>query len=360
MAINPMQRRSRNMFLLGFIIALMIGAGMSYFFYSKMKTIKTEKEAFENAQRALQKTVYYTETELKSGEEIILSELEAEYEGEEENDDKIEEVKEQRGVLVKKDVQTDIDYDSLIDASMFKYDYVQNEVEDKYEKINEDSTEQKDTYKRYYKKIRMKIDVPAGTIITKDMIEEVDEPTTSDQRLQEYNMIILPTYLKDGDYIDIRLQLPGGDDYIVVSKKRVVTSTADTIWLKMREDEILTLGNAIVESYIMKGTKLYATLYTEPGRQKASEITYLPGEKVANLIISNPNIIDVAKRELRNRYDNETDRNNRGNIESKLGENSGNTDETVAAGFQQEVTKMQSSRQQYVQNLQSESSTVEE
>ena len=363
MAINPMQRRSRNMFLLGFIIALFIGVGISYFFYTKMKGAQEQKEALE----ALQKNVYYTSTELKSGEEIILSELESEYSEEESNDEQKEEAKEKRGVLELKKIQTSIDSESLIDASMFTYDYKPDNVEEKYEKYSdsekESENQKEDLYKRYYKKIRMKIDVPAGTIITKDMIEEVDEPTTSDQRLQEYNMIILPTLLEEGNYVDIRLALPTGEDYVVISKKKVYKATADTIWLKMREDEILTIGNSIVEAYLLPGSKLYATIYTEPGRQKASEVTYVANDEVMRLIDKGQNIVEEARNEIISRYNNDKELY-RAQINNLIGQIEEGKEETIEAGVQEEITKLQSSRQQYVQDLQagsaSESTEVEE
>ena len=66
----------------------------------------------------------------------------------------------------------------------------------------------------------MKIAVPSGTIVTKDMIQDSTDLLSDTQRIQEYNMILLPSHLKNGDYVDIRLSLPNGQDYIVLSKKK--------------------------------------------------------------------------------------------------------------------------------------------
>ena len=46
------------------------------------------------------------------------------------------------------------------------------------------------------------------------------EMLLSDVRTQEYNMITLLSQLQTGDFVDIRLRLPSGQDYIVVSKKQ--------------------------------------------------------------------------------------------------------------------------------------------
>lgn len=53
------------------------------------------------------------------------------------------------------------------------------------------------------------------------MVQESDDKTTADIRKQEYNTIILPTQIQSGDYIDVRLRLSNGVDYIVVSKKKL-------------------------------------------------------------------------------------------------------------------------------------------
>lgn len=311
MAINPMQRKARNSFLGGFFIALIIGAGISYFFYTQMSKAKTEY----NNLVALQKDVYVAMTDIKSGEEVTM------------DDFKLEKV------------QTSLDSDKII--SDLDFEYVDDETGDIIEKYDEDGN-------KIEKIMIVKTDIPAGTILTSDMLEEVNDQTTSDQRLQEYNMLILPTQLETGNYIDIRLQLPEGEDYIVVSKKKVLDCTADTVWLKMREDEILTLGNAIVEAYTMTGTKLYATIYSEPGRQEAASPTYAVSEKIFNLIDRNPNIIENAKRELNNRYNSD----NRNSVNDVLGQYTENMNDSVEAGIQEEITKLQTSRQQYVESLQ--------
>ena len=95
-----------------------------------------------------------------------------------------------------------------------------------------------------------KIDLSAGTVLSNSMLTQENEKLTKDLREQQYNMITLPTDLVAGDFIDIRLQLSDGGDYIVASKKSVQKATDTTVWLKMNEEEILAMSNAIVEYYI--------------------------------------------------------------------------------------------------------------
>ena len=122
----------------------------------------------------------------------------------------------------------------------------------------------------------------------------------------------------------------------------------------MREDEILTLGNAIVEAYTITGSKLYATLYTEPGRQEEASPTYPISNKIVNLINSDSNIVDKAKKGLQDRINNGL----RQNIEDVLGEYAETAGSAVESGFQEEVSKMQASRQQYVESLGADTTTT--
>ena len=105
-----------------------------------------------------------------------------------------------------------------------------------------------------------------NTVLTLDMLS-VGSIVTADVRKQEYNAIVLPVDLTTGDYVDIRVQLPTGQDFIVLSKKLVEIpiisgmESEETIWLNLSEDEILSMACAIVEAYRINGTKIYATKY---------------------------------------------------------------------------------------------------
>jgi len=195
-----------------------------------------------------------------------------------------------------------------------------------------------------------KIDLSQGTILTVSMLNAEDTAILDDLRLQEYNMIALPSTLATGNYIDIRLQLPNGADYIVVSKKKVLNCNATTVWLNMREEEIEILSNAIIEYYIMSGSKLYATTYTEPGLQKPSTGTYVPNSAVVALINSNPNITSLINSE---RYSEalKSIRNNNINAEiSKYSENDKDIT-NIETKIQEEIKNIQQARQAYFSQL---------
>ena len=191
------------------------------------------------------------------------------------------------------------------------------------------------------------------------MIEESGEKTQDDTREQEFNMIVLPTQLQENDYIDIRLRLPSGQDYIVVSKKKVLNADEITMWIRLTEDEILTLSNAIVEAYQIDGTLLYATKYIEPGLQNAASVTYVPTRSVLQLINSNPNVIQTAKDELAKRYNNSTLLSGRTDIidpaVTSVGEEAqGN----VSTGTATSIEAQKQSRADYMKELETKQSSM--
>lgn len=197
-----------------------------------------------------------------------------------------------------------------------------------------------------------KIDLTAGTVLTQGMLNVTGETLTSDMREQEYNMITLPTQLAVGDFIDIRLQMPNGGDYIVISKKKVLKCDATNISLNMYEEEMNLMSNAIIEYYIMPGSKLYATIYNEPGLQTAAVGTYVPNESVANLISNNPNITNLINSE---RYSEALKGIRNKNINSALApyyidpDGDGKTEalDNIEQNIKEEIQSLQESRQSY-------------
>ena len=208
MAVNPVQRRARNSFIQGALLALLVMLIVVLLLVREMKSINDAKEALEQANS----TVYVAISDLKSGETITIDE-----------DFSME------------TVRTNVDPSTVISMDDWEYTDDEGNIVPKY---TEDGTQ-------IYKTIKMKIDVPAGTIVTKEMIYEDGYERDPSERIQEYNMIALPSNLKNGDHIDIRLTMPTGQDYIVLAKKEVEGTTDTGLWLKVNEQEILTMNNAL-------------------------------------------------------------------------------------------------------------------
>ena len=203
-----------------------------------------------------------------------------------------------------------------------------------------------------------KIDIAANTIVTASMITTSDNINTDDVREEEYNMISLPADLETGDTVDVRLRMPDGTNYIVVSKKKVTVldnagiPSVNTISLELSEGEILMMSNAIVEAYMMEGSRLYLTRYVEPGMQAGAITTYVPNGEVQNLIAQNPNIVNEAKQELINRINNYAGLN-RTNINDELNtiDPEDRTD-AVTSGTTTENSDAQDARQSYLDSMQ--------
>ena len=314
MAINPMQRRARNSFIQGSLITLVLMLMVVLYLVHQMNTINDAKEALEQANSS----AYVALKDLKSGETITLDED-----------------------FTMETVRTKVSADEVISSDDWEFLDEDGLPKPKYA---EDGTQ-------IYKTIKIKVDVPAGTIVTKDMIYEDGYETQDSERIQEYNMIVLPSTLKNGDHIDIRLTMPTGQDYIVKKKKEVIGTTDTGLWIKVTEDEILTMNNAIVEAYILPGTKLYAIQYTEAGMQKEAIATYQVGHEVKALMDRDPNITNEARNKLAAIYNGDL-RTYYFDVPLNLYvQAQEDRDSSVQSGFQEEIQKVQEDRAAFVEEL---------
>jgi hypothetical protein len=145
-----------------------------------------------------------------------------------------------------------------------------------------------------YALIDLEANVPVyKSMLTKDLISD-------DIREEEFNMFLLPSNMKINDYVDVRINFPNGEDYIVLSKKKVqnIDLKTNTVWLWLNEKEILTMSSAIIDAYLNKGTKLYSLTYVEPTLQSGSVETYPVNNDVLIILQETPNILDEARESM--------------------------------------------------------------
>lgn len=192
---------------------------------------------------------------------------------------------------------------------------------------------------------KAKIDLPAGTIITSSMLMAGDAPT-NDVRLVEYNMITLPIGLTIGDYVDIRLTVPSGQDYIVISKKPVISINGETISFNLSEDEILAINSAIIEAYTMKASNIYVAKYVEVIQEKAIP-TYPVSSDVKALIAVNPNIVAEAKENFAKRYNSGA----RAYIDRDRKKYEEDQKENIEEKLAEQIQKAKEARQQYLTGI---------
>lgn len=139
------------------------------------------------------------------------------------------------------------------------------------------------------------------TPITKNMVFE-DGDIDKDIREQEFQMIYLPSKLSAGEYVDVRINFPTGQDYIIMSKKKVEdlskTDIESKVWFHLNEDEILTMSSAIIDAFLNEGSKIYLLTYVAPEIQEKAVPNYPVSDKVLKLMKDNPNLVLEAEREL--------------------------------------------------------------
>ena len=365
MASNPMQRQARNSFLLGIVVTLIIAGIIVIFLFMQMKKLREEVDQ----ERASNVEVWVLNQNVKSGQVItadLFSKQQVKSNGVPEDavsgENSIASMLDEYSVCDKEgnELKTDKSGKLYLEEKNGTKTAIYTEDTGKYYK--QDTNGAKTYIETTTKPVVAKIDMNANTVITKSLIDLSDEVTTNDVRMQEYNSIVLPVDLVTDDYVDIRLLLPNGQDYIVVSKKKVTVPDlngeylTDTIQMKMSEDEILSMSNAIVEAYKIDGSKLYATKYSEAGMQEASTPTYVVNKAVASLIDVDPNIVSTAKAALFARYNATTNQQNNSltaqrnqEINGELS-NHGN-DESVTTKMDESITSTKESRQQYLQSL---------
>ena len=359
MATNPMQRKARNSFLLGMLLTLVVAGLVIALLFIQLKNYK-DKEAEEQANSV---KVWVLGQNVISGQVITTDML-------------------TQQVVNKTLVPANAVGNITILDNYALEDKEGNEIITEYKNNNstmylskdgtkyeltlEDTGNYSYTENREKKYVELaqvpiiaKVDMNKNTIITPEMISKSDEKVTDDLRKQEYNMLQLQTQIESGEYIDVRLSLPNGLDYIVVSKKQVEipqingNDSVDTIWLKLKEDEILAMNNAIVESYKILGSRLYVTPYVEAGMQEAATPTYVPSGEVINAIRNNPNIIQTAKDALVSRYSqNASVRNDY--INPAISASGAEGEENVKTKVQESVTATKTERQEYLDSLSGE------
>lgn len=297
MAKNPMQRKARNSFILGMFITFIITGSIIGLLVFKLININKENKEKEQGL----KNAYVLVTDIKSGDSIKLENLK------------------------KVDIETNIIPSNAITLSQIEENTI------------------------------AKIDLKTGTILSSDMITNSDDKTTNDTRVQEYNMILLPSQINTNEYVDIRLRLPSGLDYIVVSKKKIEipqvlgVASESTFSVKLNESETQTMSSAIVESYIMEGSILYVAKYVEPGIQGSSVPTYVPSTAVQEAIRQNSNITVEARNALVTRFNESI--TTRNSINSVLNTYNDKSKENVEKSVEEEVNKAMQERKKYLDAL---------
>lgn len=277
MSSNPIQRKTRNAFLSGMLIMLLVAVIIIAILY--VTAFSDMFGGTSGTGKGGNVYAYKLTTSVNSGEEIDAS--------------KVEKVK-----IAVGDLPTDY-VNETVDVTAYK----------------------------------SKIDLQAGTFLSASLLYSGEGIENSTRKI-EYNMLTLPSTLQVGDYIDVRFTMPSGQNYIVLSKKQVKNIQGTTVTLYLTEDEILMMSSAIIESYIMKASNLSVYQYVQAGIQEASTPTYSVNSDVYQLIMSNfqkgINIEDYSK--INDSYNTAL----RQIIENELGQYAGSETTNIQEGIEKE------------------------
>ncbi len=367
MATNPMQRKARNSFLLGMLVMLILtGIVIAFLVMQLMSRIQEERASLSNMVNA-----YVLNQDVKSGQVITndmltLTQVDRTLVPSNATSDLT--VLENYALQDKDGNQISTQYDNQGNATMYitvdnsRYEVQQDEETGNY---YIERNGQNEYLELNSVPIVAKVNMNANTLITTDLISRGDSVVQDDVRKQEYNVVILPMDLTTGDYIDVRLMLPNGQDFIVVSKKEVEipiingVDSSDTIWINLSEDETLHMSSAIVDAAKINGAKLYATKYTEPGMQNAATPTYIVSAENSQLLQRDPNILQNAMNSIIARYNQVDSANIRNNYINSEIENQGDQANTnLQTNMEESITKSQESRQDYLDSLSGATTTT--
>ena len=410
MAVNPMQRKARNSFLLGMILTLLITGIIIVLLFLQMKKLNDEKVAEE----AAKVNVYAINQDVKSGQIIttdMFTKIQVNKNTVPSNATSMDSVISTWTLQTKDGKQIEVDENGLYIQEPDNIEEVTKGDNNQYTKlsdgktvtlrtepytdqISEDETrylietteDAKTGTTRVYEDINTgncyiyiinsgkaerkyidlndvailaKVDMNKNTIITKDMIVQSNAVVTDDVRVEEYNMISLPADLATDDYIDIRIMFPNGENFIVVSKRQVDipknddgTYISDTIRVQLNEEEILAMSSAMVEAYGVNGTKIYANKYAEPGIQSPALPTYTPNSAVTALIEADANILDKASEGLRTRYSDSAKQIRNSYIQSEINKmDSEEYNQNIQEKTNTSITNSEAARKLYLETL---------
>lgn len=133
-----------------------------------------------------------------------------------------------------------------------------------------------------------KLDLAAGTILTKEMFTQYD--LTDDLRYMDVVFDEIPIGLEAGDFIDVRISFPLGQDYIALPYKQVAEINGSTVKLIVGQKDFYVYESMKTDIATFKSTKIYGAQYVEGGIQKAAKAYYPVNLEVLLTMVKDPNI----------------------------------------------------------------------
>jgi hypothetical protein len=133
-----------------------------------------------------------------------------------------------------------------------------------------------------------KLNLKQGTWLVKELFE--DFIVTKDMRKMDVVFDEIPIGLEAGDYIDVRISFPLGQDYIALSHKRVDEINGSTVKLIVEQRDFYMYESMKTDIATYRSTKIYGAQYLEAGIQEAATTYYPVNLEVLKTMLLDPNM----------------------------------------------------------------------
>jgi hypothetical protein len=144
-----------------------------------------------------------------------------------------------------------------------------------------------------------RVDVQAGQFMTEGLV--ADYLQFDDMRSLEVNVDHLPVGLYEGQYVDLRISFPNGQDFIFMPHRRVnAIYGVNLISIDADELDHQIWNSIMIDRGQFSGTLVYAARYLS-GNQQAAEAFYPFSRVVLDHIMRNPNVRPELR--ISDRYD---------------------------------------------------------
>lgn len=141
-----------------------------------------------------------------------------------------------------------------------------------------------------------RLGLKAGTALSTDMV--YSEEVTDDMRLFDIVLHNVPVGLDVGSFIDVRISLPLGEDFIAIPHRKVHDIVGGTIKVAVKEEDIHIYNSMLIDSLLYPGTQIYATEYIEGGVQQAADSFYPLSKNILAVAQRDPNLVSAIKSDI--------------------------------------------------------------
>lgn len=142
----------------------------------------------------------------------------------------------------------------------------------------------------------LKVNITKGTPISNDLL--YTEEITDDLRLYDVVLDTIPIGIGVGSYVDVRISLPLGEDFIAMAHKKVHAINGGILKLAVSEQDIHSYSSMLVDSYLYPGTNMYAVEYLEGGAQTPANSYYPISLNVTSIAQRDPNLLEAIKSDI--------------------------------------------------------------